>query len=189
MSEILDLDDLVARVLANYEDALKELGRFNLIVLGDAGAGKSTLINEFFGIDLAETGIGRPVTRHIQRYMRHEDDIITVFDNRGFEVGADTRDEMIAELSRVVKESRLSPTRDQIHAVWFVVNSHTSRFLDSHAAVVRAVHELDLPVAIVLTRVHRIGDQIDEEALAFAREIENFALPIAGNGRVLFVNS
>jgi GTP-binding protein EngB required for normal cell division/uncharacterized protein (DUF697 family) len=189
MSEHFDPDDIVARVLTSYEDALRELGRFNLIVLGDTGAGKSTLINEFFGIDLAETGIGRSVTKHIQRYMRYEDDIITVYDNRGFEVGAESLDEIIAELNRIVQESRVGPTRDQIHAVWFVVNPYTSRFLDSHIAIVRAVHELGLPVAIVFTRVHRLGDQIDQEVLAFARKIEEFDLPIAGDGRVIFVNS
>ncbi|GAB3988977.1 GTP-binding protein [Actinoallomurus acanthiterrae] len=189
MYEELDLDALIATVSAAYAQELAKLGRFNSIVFGDSGAGKTTLVNAIFGMDLAETGIGRPVTKHVQRYRRHDDDIITIYDNRGFEVGHDGLDEMIAEMNRVVTESRIGPREARIHAAWFVVNSQTSRFLESHEAMVRAMHALDLPVIMVLTHVARLGDDVDEGALRLARHIESLDLPLSAGGRVFLVNS
>ena len=38
------------------------MGRFNLVIFGKTGVGKSTLINAIFGEEVARTGIGEPVT-------------------------------------------------------------------------------------------------------------------------------
>ncbi|MEO3859195.1 DUF697 domain-containing protein [Acrocarpospora sp. B8E8] len=189
MNEQIDLDDLISVMSAACTDAFAEIGRFNLIVFGDSGAGKTTLINSFFGMNLGETGIGNAVTPYIRRCQRNEDDIITIYDNRGFEVGRDNLDDIISDLNKVITASRIGPQEDRIHAAWFVVNTLTSRFLDTHMSVIEAMHKLDLPVILVLTHVHRLGDQIDERALKLAEHIESRKLPLSADGRILMVNS
>jgi energy-coupling factor transporter ATP-binding protein EcfA2 len=195
VSDFIDSDemlllyrDVVAAVDEVVKAAFDALGRFNLLVVGDSGAGKSTLVNAMFGIAEAATGIGRPVTMEIKRYPDDDDSIITAFDTQGFELGTNSR-ELISSVTEIIRQRRGLPIRDQIHAVWFVVNPWTARFLDGHAEIVTALHELSLPVAIVFTRVPRLGSEINEEVLELVRQVEERRLPVAGDGKVVLVNS
>ena len=69
-----------------YERAAEQIGRANIAVVGNAGVGKSTLINAMFGFDIAETGVGRRVTKEIA-YYEHPTGAVGFFDTRGIEVG------------------------------------------------------------------------------------------------------
>ena len=54
------LEALFGKELA---EAYASLGCFNLAIFGKTWAGKSTLLNAIFGAEVAETGVGRPVTK------------------------------------------------------------------------------------------------------------------------------
>ena len=45
---------------------LRSIGTVNILVAGQTGVGKSTLINGVFGEGFAKTAIGEPVTQHAQ---------------------------------------------------------------------------------------------------------------------------
>src|ERR1700742_1796835 len=45
---------------------LEKLGHANILVIGQTGVGKSTLINAIFRKPLADTAIGRPLTKDLQ---------------------------------------------------------------------------------------------------------------------------
>src|SRR3954470_20401776 len=59
------LDDLLARYQRTAHDALVPA---NIVVVGNAGVGKSTLINALFRERVADVGVGRPVPDTIRRY-------------------------------------------------------------------------------------------------------------------------
>jgi len=69
-----------------YDEALKDIGRFNLAILGDTGVGKSSLVNAIFGAERAKTGIGAPVTQGVD-YHLSDDETFGVWDFEGFEHG------------------------------------------------------------------------------------------------------
>ena len=46
----------------------KELQKMNLILIGTSGVGKSTLINEIFGEQLAKEGMGTRTTVESKKY-------------------------------------------------------------------------------------------------------------------------
>jgi len=87
------------------------LGRANIAVVGNAGVGKSTLINAMFGFDIAETGVGQAVTTEIA-YYEHPNGAIGFFDTRGIEVG-ETKDQIIEGFKAAVKERRAKPLRSR----------------------------------------------------------------------------
>lgn len=190
MSEsAINFADVLRILEESVSNELEKLGKFNLIVLGDSGAGKTTLINAVFGVQLGETGIGNAVTQEVRLCHRHQDDPLRIYDTPGFELGGGSVDEVVKTLSKLVKEKKGGPPAERIHAVWFVVNSRTARFLDGHASVIEALDGLGLPVFVVLTRVAKLGEEIEPEALQLAESIRARELHLAGQGQVFLVNS
>ena len=90
-----------------WKDKAEEIGRFNLAIFGNTGAGKSTLVNAIFGEEIAATGIGEPVTRSEHLYL-HRSGTLGVLDTRGLEVGRDNA-KLINELNDYLHGMRRRP--------------------------------------------------------------------------------
>ena len=138
-----------------YDQALSDLGRFNLAIFGKTGVGKSTLINAMFGADVAKTGTGRPVTLKTQ-YFEHPSGLFGVYDSEGIEIGEEGR-EILARFHDLIAEKRTRPIEEQIHVVWYCVRAADLRFEDAQAAFIerRWPKQGGVPIVFVLTQVHR----------------------------------
>ena len=161
---------------AEYERHDAALGRFNLVIFGKTGVGKSTLINAIFGEEVARTGIGEPVTRGSHLYL---DKIghLGIVDTQGMEVGRDDK-VILTELDKIMRESRKLPLSEQIHIAWYCVRGMDRRFEDTEAEFVRRLSELGLPVLLVLTQVPMRDGLVHPDAALLAEEITARRLPI-----------
>ena len=159
-----------------WKDKADEIGRFNLAIFGKTGVGKSTLVNAIFGSEIAKTGIGEPVTRAEHLYL-HQSGTLGVLDTRGLEVGKDNA-ALIAELRDYLHGMRRKPLADQLHVAWYCVRAGDRRFEATEADFVRALHDLGLPVILVLTQVPRANGRVHPDAEALAASIAALDLPI-----------
>jgi uncharacterized protein (DUF697 family)/GTP-binding protein EngB required for normal cell division len=159
-----------------WQDKAEEIGRFNLAIFGKTGVGKSTLVNAIFGAEIAATGIGEPVTRAEHLYL-HQSGTLGVLDTRGLEVGRDNAT-LIAELRDYLHGMRRKPLADQLHVAWYCVRAGDRRFESTEADFVRALHDLGLPVILVLTQVPRANGRVHPDAEALAASIAALDLPI-----------
>jgi uncharacterized protein (DUF697 family)/GTP-binding protein EngB required for normal cell division len=165
-----------------WRDKAEEIGRFNLAIFGKTGVGKSTLVNAIFGTEIAQTGIGEPVTRQEHLYL-HQSGTLGVLDTRGLEVGRDN-EVLIAELKDYLHGMRRKPLAEQLHVAWYCVRAGDRRFESTEADFVRALHDLGLPVIMVLTQVPRSVEpggsaRVHPDAEALAAKIADLQLPIA----------
>ena len=167
-----------------YDQALSDLGRFNLAIFGKTGVGKSTLINAIFGGEIARTGTGRPVTLKTQ-YFEHPSGIFGVYDSEGIEVGQEG-DEILARFHDLIASKRKRPIEEQIHVIWYCVRAADLRFEDSQAKFIEALASEGLPIVFVLTQVHRRDGEIHPSAIELADSILARRLPLAPDNRVFF---
>ncbi|GAA7245946.1 hypothetical protein ID0469_00410 [Helicobacter pylori] len=59
-----------------HEVIKKEKPIMNILLMGVTGVGKSSLINGFFGQEVAKAGTGKPVNQHLKKYVDEEKGLI-----------------------------------------------------------------------------------------------------------------
>lgn len=178
------IDQLMSSIRDRLDEALGDLGRFNLLVVGNTGAGKSTLINSIFGWQIARTGNGRPVTQGTTAYA-HPHLPLTIFDTRGIEIGEE-RTAITERLVGEIKRRRPLPVEEQIHTAWYAVRWSDRRIEDGQIQVIHALAAAGVPVILALTQVPYRGGEYHPDALEFANSIVSLGLPLQpGSGLVL----
>jgi uncharacterized protein (DUF697 family)/GTPase SAR1 family protein len=169
--------DVVAADPASYFNEQRrreaeELGHANILITGQTGVGKSTLVNSIFRAELAEEGVGRPVTQRVQRH----DALgvpVTIFDTPGIELG-DAKDAVIADFKNSITASRKGASEGFIHIAWYCIDAGQARIQGYDVDVIRALAD-EVPVILVLTQC---VDQDRVVALEAAIAAED--LPIQG---------
>ncbi|MEO1814183.1 MAG: DUF697 domain-containing protein [Acetobacterium sp.] len=155
---------------AEYEKIKNQVVKPNILLCGATGVGKSSLVNDVFGENLAVVGAGEPVTRGTHRY---EGETITIFDSEGYEIGSDRqahyREEIIGWIDRQRREDP-EAVEDQIHEVWYCISAANKRITDTDFMLIREIQEKKVPVALVFTQVDGVEAEELEALQQTARE-------------------
>ncbi len=171
------VEEVAADPTAYFSEAqqreMAKLGHANILISGQTGVGKSTLINAVFRVPLADEGTGKPVTKHVQRY-----DVpgvpVTIFDTPGIELGQ-AKNDVIREYKKSITDSRKGAPDGLIHAAWYCVDAGQARIQDYDIEIVRALAG-EVPVILVLTQCID-----DDRATALEAVIARENLPIEGS--------
>ncbi|WEB80614.1 GTPase [Vagococcus lutrae] len=167
-----DLEEYKELFKNAYEEVKKEnqnLDYVNLVVAGKSGVGKSTLINSVFGRQLADTGVGKPVTDKIT-LIEQPDFPVRIYDTVGFELAKSSFDLTNVlknvganDIKKLIKKSRHSEhISEHIHAVWYLISGSGSRIEDEEMKLIKWMNDQKLPVIVVLTKSY---DRTESELL------------------------
>lgn len=170
----MDVINVVKDIVQLTEEEVRLMDPINIMLIGKTGVGKSTLINHIFREHLAATGVGRPITTHLEKITK-EGVPITLYDTKGLELNEAVKDEVRKEVQSEIKRLRTyGEERDQIHVIWYCINAMGNRMESFEEGWIRELSE-SIPVVVVLTQ------SIDEENVAeLTKYIQSLRMQIKG---------
>ncbi|NLY08297.1 MAG: DUF697 domain-containing protein [Tissierellia bacterium] len=163
-------------MLQKTEEELRNMPPVNMMLVGNTGAGKSTLINAVFREELATTGQGLPVTKHLRRIEKPGIPLV-LYDTRGLELSAEALMGVTEEVLGVIEEKAIDP-KEAIHILWYCINAGNNRIEEYEIEMLRKFSE-KIPVILVLTQC------IGEPTMEFAEMLKRMNLPVAGVATLL----
>ena len=148
----------------------------NVLVIGNSGVGKSTLINAVLGKDAARVGSGTSGTTKGLEIYESETLPFRVIDTIGFEPGFLERRKAIRAVKKWSKESVRSKETDDaakpdktIHAIWFCVDGTTRKLFPQTIQSLSQATSMweSIPVIVVITKSYSILEREENIQLVY----------------------
>jgi uncharacterized membrane protein YkvA (DUF1232 family)/GTP-binding protein EngB required for normal cell division len=128
----------------------------NILICGQTGVGKSSVVNYLFGEDVAATRAGEPCTKDITRYRR--DDDLVIYDSEGYEIGEDRQ----KRYETLLFDEFLLKRPGVVDLVWYAVSGAGAKFTGLDTALVERIAKSGYPVAVLITKI----DEMTAEQLS-----------------------
>ena len=137
----------------------------NLLILGQTGVGKSSLINALFGRKVAESRVGPPVPieKGIKEYPTELDGKkVNLFDTEGIEV--DKVPKFKEMIDKALKERRVDKDiKDWFHSVTYCIQAGGYKIQDFDIEIIKQFVDEGYNVIVALTKSDQIGKAKREE--------------------------
>lgn len=163
--------------------------RYNVVVIGKTGVGKSTLLNYLFGRTEFRAGVGKPVTSRGFHKKPFESFGIPMmfFDSWGLEL--DKHKDWISDLEQELKERGTDkPVEQWFHTILFCVGAGTHRIEDFELEIIKRFIQNNYKVTVVFTKSDMVSD---EELTALSKVITDAfsdrvaCIPVCSEEKVL----
>lgn len=127
----------------------------NVVVVGNSGVGKSTLINSVFQSDeLARTGIGESTTKELRVYESKEL-AFRLIDTMGFEPGFMNQNNAIRAIKKWSKDSIKNEDQDrQVHMIWYCIDGTSKKMFRKNIDMLAKATAIwkSVPIIVVITK-------------------------------------
>ncbi|MBQ4232841.1 MAG: 50S ribosome-binding GTPase [Lachnospiraceae bacterium] len=152
----VDVEKVAGEAIDLIGEKIRNLNKLNIIVAGKTGVGKSTLINSVFRDNLAETGMGKPVTTHMRKITK-KDVPLAIYDTRGFELGKEVQSQVKQEVIDTINKGLSShDINEAIHCIWYCINTASNRVEPEEIEWLKELSEANkvtkVPIIVVLTQ-------------------------------------
>ncbi len=152
----INTDKIAQEAINAIADKIKNLKTLNIIVAGKTGVGKSTLINAVFREQLAETGMGKPVTDHMRKITK-KGIPLAIYDTRGFELGKEVQTEVKKEVVDTISKGLATKDINKaIHCIWYCINTASNRIEPEEIEWLKELSRenqiTQVPIIVVLTQ-------------------------------------
>lgn len=153
--------DIISEILEKTQEEIENMKPVSIMLIGKTGVGKSTLINNLFRENIAATGIGRPVTTHLQKITK-EGVPLVLYDTKGLELDPSVQKDVRHEILDTIKESYNSPDDEEIHLIYYCINASSGRIEEMEIDFINDLGKA-IPLIVVLTQtIGKNGQELAE---------------------------
>lgn len=148
----------------------------NVLVIGNSGVGKSTLINSVLGEETAKTGWGTKGTTDKLEIYENDNIPFRIIDTVGFEPSLINKIKAIAAVKKWSKNSAKEGKEDsQINVIWFCVDGTSSKLFEETIKSLSSATSMweSVPVIVTITKSYSVPERernIDMVNNAFAKQ-------------------
>nr|ELR5038709.1 50S ribosome-binding GTPase [Providencia stuartii] len=155
--------DIAEREAENQKD------KFNIILFGATGVGKSSLLNAVFGENVVKSGVGKPVTQHLVKIPLPKKGIV-LWDTKGIE--SKDYDETIALLRNEIDSCFNDDNHfnDVPHLGWLCIDASGARIEARDIELIDILKKYEIPIVVVFTKT--LGDDTSEFINEAIKEID-----------------
>uniref|UniRef100_UPI003D7CDECD GTPase domain-containing protein n=1 Tax=Brachyspira sp. TaxID=1977261 RepID=UPI003D7CDECD len=157
-------DTAKEKIMSNNDDLI-----LNLLILGQTGVGKSSLINALLGKEVAKAGAGKPITTHIKKYETELDGKkINLYDSMGFEVD---NEKCITDINDALKERGIDkPIEKWFHSVTYCIQAGGLKIQDFDIKMIKQFTDKKYNVIIALTKAEQINEDKEKEFIEIIKK-------------------
>lgn len=181
------------------QEAEEKKEKFNIILFGATGVGKSSLVNAVFGEEIVKSGVGKPVTQHLDKIKVPKKGLV-LWDTKGIE--SKDYEGTINQLKKEIKSSFDSHSHldDVPHLGWMCIDASGARVEPRDIELIGILKDYEIPIVIVFTKtleedtdefVHEAINEIDKHHGSYVagnyvcvnskdRKIGKFIVPVSG---------
>lgn len=144
----------------------------NILICGQTGAGKSSIVNFIFKDDVAKVSNAKPCTIDITLYKGED---VNIFDSEGYEMGKEEHyKEMLFDNFLCKNEHKGIDGDESVHVVWYVINGAGKKITDYDALLLKRILAEKYKVCIIIS-------QIDQMTMTQLNELVNGAKAITNS--------
>lgn len=155
INELTDIEENMESVESGHSDDTELPEKANVVVVGNSGVGKSTLINSVFQSDeLARTGIGESTTKELRIYESKEL-AFRLIDTMGFEPGFMNQNNAIRAIKKWSKDSIKNENQSrQIHMIWYCIDGTSKKMFRKNIDMLARATAIwkSVPIIVVITK-------------------------------------
>lgn len=140
----------------------------NILLVGATGVGKSSLVNALFGDKVVASGVGKPITQHLQKIEIKEKGLV-LWDTKGIE--AKDYQNTVSQIDDELDDSfkKIEHIKDIPHVAWLCVDASSARVEDRELELIQMLNKYNIPTVVVFTK--DMGQDSDEFINVAIKEI------------------
>jgi len=145
---VIPVEGLAEKFEQQFTELKNEIINPNILILGQTGVGKSSLINTIFGKNIAAVSNTKAQTQGFHKYT-DKDVPVNIIDSEGYEL------EKSAEFQKMIEEYlnvNFDDLSKQIHLAWYCISISSARVLPYDIDNLKFLADKNIPTCVVFTQ-------------------------------------